>query len=518
MSTLLDTLDRWKPFVAIVVGDFMLDQIVYGNADRLSPEAPVPVLHVQRCEDRPGGAANVCLDLVAMRGTVHAVGVTGSDAEAALLRSALAASGVDAEALVADATRPTTVKRSLVGLAQHRHPQKMFRLDAESRAPLAAGVEDRLIERFMALLPGAGVVCIEDYNKGVCTPRLCRAVIDACRARGVPVLVDPAAIESYAKYRGATTITPNRTEATAATGDNVAAEAEPAQYAPIARRLLGELELDAAVITLDRHGALLLERGGEPTVVPTSARQVYDVTGAGDMVLAALAAGRVNGLSWPDAVRLANAAAGLEVEVFGVVPMSIEKIHRECLLREKPLTGKLKAAERLLVELQALRSEDAGAPVVFTNGVFDILHAGHVWLLQEARRAGGEGAHLVVGINSDESVRRYKGPSRPIHTQEDRAAVLGALGCVDSVVVFDQDTPAELIQRLRPTVLVKGGEYDEDQMPGAAFVRSIGGRVVRVAMRAGLSSTRVLEELGDPRAKTTPRAEAMAGFIRDTTG
>jgi len=367
-------------------------------------------------------------------------------------------------------------------------------------------------------LPGAGVVCIEDYNKGVCTPRLCRAVIDACRARGVPVLVDPAAIESYAKYRGATTITPNRTEATAATGDNVAAEAEPAQYAPIARRLLGELELDAAVITLDRHGALLLERGGEPTVVPTSARQVYDVTGAGDMVLAALAAGRVNGLSWPDAVRLANAAAGLEVEVFGVVPMSIEKIHRECLLREKPLTGKLKAAERLLVELQALRSEDAGAPVVFTNGVFDILHAGHVWLLQEARRAGGEGAHLVVGINSDESVRRYKGPSRPIHTQEDRAAVLGALGCVDSVVVFDQDTPAELIQRLRPTVLVKGGEYDEDQMPGAAFVRSIGGRVVRVAMRAGLSSTRVLEELGDPRAKTTPRAEAMAGFIRDTTG
>lgn len=510
MSTLLDTLDRWKPFTAIVVGDFMLDQLVFGNADRLSPEAPVPVLQVQRSEDRPGGAANVCLDLVAMRGVVHAVGVTGDDREADLLRSALAAAGVNSDALVPDASRPTTVKRSLIGLAQHRHPQKMFRLDSESRVPLSREVEDRLLQQFLSLLPTADVVCIEDYNKGVCTTRFCQAVIKACRDAGVPVLVDPAAIDDYARYAGATTITPNRNEATGATGDRIAPEADPSEYAPIARRLLDELRLDASIITLDRHGCLLLERGKEPVVAPTYARQVYDVTGAGDMVLAALAAGIANRMSWHDAVRFANAAAGLEVEVFGVVPMPIETIHRECLLRERGLTGKLRTLDQLMVELGAVRS--AGKTVVFTNGVFDVIHAGHVHVLQEAKR---QGDYLVVAINSDAGVKRYKGENRPINGQLDRATVLGAMECVDAVVVFEEDTPQVLIERLRPDVLVKGGEYDESQMPGAAFTKSHGGKVVRIAMKEGYSTTVMLERAGDPRAATTPREVAMDAFIRD---
>ncbi len=492
MSRLLEQLAAWKPFTAIVVGDYMLDQLVYGNADRLSPEAPVPVLHVQRNEDRPGGAANVCLDLVAMKATVHALGVTGDDRDADLLRSALVASRVNADSLVTDPSRPTTVKRSLIGLAQHRHPQKMFRVDHESRAPLSAEIERALIERFEGLVGSADVVCIEDYNKGVCTKELCQAVIHAARKRGVPVLVDPALIEDYSKYRGCSTVTPNRTEAALATGREVSDDAAPEKHAPVAKKLLEDLELEAAVITLDRHGALLLEKGKKPLNVPTVARQVYDVTGAGDMVLAALAGARANGIAWPDAVRLANAAAGLEVEVFGVVPMAIEKIHREVMLREGEhgLNGKVRTLDQLLVEVAAHRND--GKQIVFTNGCFDVLHNGHLSLL---RKAADEGDFLIVGVNSDDSVRRLKGkkdPARPINNETDRAEMLGGLECVDAVVVFGEDTPAELIAAVQPDVLVKGAEYSVDKVVGADVVQGRGGRVVLVTMVDGKSTTAIV--------------------------
>jgi len=482
----------------------MLDQLVYGNADRFSPEAPVPILHVQRTEDRPGGAANVCLDLVAMKGRVHAFGVVGDDREADLLRSALVAAGVDAGGLVADSERPTTVKRSLIGLAQHRHQQKMFRVDYESRAPLPESAVREIVARFKRELPGADAVCIEDYGKGVCTSELCQKIIGLAREAGVPVLVDPAAIEDYAKYKGASTVTPNRTEAMLATGMELIDDAEPERFGALAGQLVDDLSLDAAVITLDRHGALLLERGGVPLHVPTFARSVYDVTGAGDMVLAALAAGRGNGLSWPDAVRLANAAAGLEVEVFGVVPMAIEKIHREVLLRERSMPGKLRTLEQLQIEIAAARNDGVGGAgrsdgrgVVFTNGCFDILHAGHLSLLE---RAAALGDFLVVGLNSDASVRRLKGgkdPSRPINNEHDRALVLGGLACVGAVTIFDEDTPERLIRAVRPDVLVKGDEYSVEQVPGAEFVIEQGGRVELLSMVKGLSTTGAVARIRD---------------------
>ena len=490
MSHLLDKLAAWKGFTALVVGDFMLDQLMYGNADRLAPDSPVPILHVQRTEDRPGGAANVCLDLIAMRASVHALGVVGDDREADLLRSALAASGVQQGGLVTDPARPTTLKRSLIGLAQHRHPQKMFRVDHESRAPLGEHVERQLIARFEELLPGADVVCIEDYNKGVCTPGVCQAIIRAAKRHAVPVLVDPAAIEDYSKYRGATTITPNRSEAALATGIEMDDHAPCEAHAPIARTLVDTLELDAAVITLDKLGALLLERGGQPLPVPTVARQVYDVTGAGDMVLAALAGAIANGIDWPDAVRFANAAAGLEVEVFGVVPMPIERIHREVMLREGGVAtrqGKVRTLEQLLVEVAALRND--AKQIVFTNGCFDVLHNGHLSLL---RRAAAEGDFLIVAVNSDDSVRRLKGrkdPSRPINNEHDRAELLGGLECVDAVLVFTEDTPERVINAIQPDVLVKGAEYSIDQVPGATTVQARGGRVVLLEMVQGKSTT-----------------------------
>jgi D-beta-D-heptose 7-phosphate kinase/D-beta-D-heptose 1-phosphate adenosyltransferase len=493
----------------------MLDQLTFGNADRLSPEAPVPVLHVQRTEHRPGGAANVCLDLLAMRAAVHAIGVTGDDREGDLLRSALVAAGVEADALVADASRPTTVKQSLIGLAQHRHQHKMFRLDFESREPIAPEITRRLLDRFLSLLPKADIVLIEDYNKGVCTPALCAEVIGACRARGIEVLVDPASIKDYSRYRGATTITPNRSETTAAAQLSIPHDAAPAAYEPASRKLQRELDLDAVVVKLDRHGALLLEpspsgRGAFVAQhVPTVARDVYDVTGAGDMVLAALAAARANKLPWFEAARFANIAAGLEVQVFGVAPIPLAEIHRECLRMEAGgagLTSKVRTLDQLLVEVAAARH--AGKTIIFTNGCFDILHAGHLSLLRRAAdqadahgKSGGPHGFLIVAANSDDSVRRLKGrkdPSRPINNENDRAELLGGLECVNAVVLFDDDTPERLIRAVKPDVLVKGDEYTIDQVPGAKFVQESGGRVVLLPMLSGKSTTNIVTKMRQP--------------------
>lgn len=490
MDHLLTQLSDWKPFTALVVGDFMLDQNSYGDAERLSADAPVPVLHITSETFNAGGAANVCLDLVALKGRVLAFGVTGDDAAAERLRAALAQGGVDTAGLVADAARPTTVKQNLIGLAQQRHPQKMFRLDRESREPLGPGVLDRLMARFENALPAADVVCIEDYAKGVCAGDLCQRLIRAARAAGKPVFADPAKLADYARYRGATAITPNRTEAEFATGLKTDGSADVEHNTAIARRLLEQVDLEAVVLTLDRHGALLLERSAAPLSVPTIAREVYDVTGAGDMFLAALAAARANALDWPGAVRFANAAAGLEVEIFGVEPIPFERIRHSLLEQAGKLTGKLRSREQLLVEVEARRR--AGQRIVFTNGCFDVLHAGHVTLLERAAKFGD---YLIVAVNDDASVHRLKGPGRPVNGLDDRAKVLGALGCVSAISAFAEDTPLELIKAVRPDVLVKGGDYTKDKVIGAEIVEAAGGRVELVTLVEGRSTTATLAKL-----------------------
>lgn len=510
MPTLLEHLSHWKPFTALVVGDFMLDRLVFGDAERLSPDAPVPVLRVRRREQRAGGAANVCLDLSAMRGRVRAFGLVGDDDAGRSLRADLERAGVDAAGLVPDPTRPTTAKEYLIGYAQQRHPHKMFRVDEESREPIGAAAAARVIDAFERALPGADVVCLEDYAKGVCTPGVCRAVIERARAAGKPVFVDPALLDDYSKYRGATAITPNRIEARRAAGPDTSGADSPEHNERVARTLLDRLELDAAILTLDRHGALLVERAGGALAVPTLAREVYDVTGAGDMFLAGVAAARANGCSWPDAVRFANAAAGLEVEVYGVQPIPLEQIHHFLLTQSGGAGGKVRTVERLLVEVEARRRR--GERIVFTNGCFDVIHAGHVWLLDQAKK---EGDFLVVATNTDERIREYKGANRPVNRQEDRVRVLAGLAAVDAVVVFDEETPAALIDRIAPDVLVKGDEYTLEQIPGARSVQARGGRVVRVPMMPEQSTTRILQRADDPRASVVVSAGARARFVND---
>ncbi|RNC82300.1 MAG: D-glycero-beta-D-manno-heptose 1-phosphate adenylyltransferase [Phycisphaera sp.] len=487
MVSLTESISKVRPFKALVVGDLMLDELLYGDADRLSNDAPVPVLHVKSSEHRPGGAANVCLNLVAMGASVSVFGVTGNDAEAKKLRTALNDERVGAEGLVADNGRPTTVKRSLIGLAQHRHPQKMFRVDFESSEPLSEEVASRLIDAFDKELADADVVCIEDYNKGVCTREICQEIISRARAADKPVLVDPAAVSDYAKYRGATCITPNRTEAEKATGLESGTET---QNNEIARTLLNDLDLETVVVTLDRHGALLLERGRDPIIVPTVARQVYDVTGAGDMVLAGLAAGAGCGLAWENSVALANTAAGLEVEIFGVEPIPLARIRHEVLKQAGRLQGKLRTAEQARLEADVVRK--TGGKVIFTNGCFDIIHAGHISMLE---RSAEHGAMLIVGLNDDDSIRRLKGEGRPVNSLEDRARVLGAVGCVDAVVPFSEDTPIRLIEEIKPDVLIKGADYRREEVVGYDIVESYGGRVELIDLVEGKSTTGTIERM-----------------------
>jgi D-beta-D-heptose 7-phosphate kinase/D-beta-D-heptose 1-phosphate adenosyltransferase len=490
MDQLLQHLADWRSFHAVVVGDFMLDQLLFGDAERLSPDAPVPVLRVTRQEDRPGGSANLCLNLMALRGRVTALGVVGQDQEAVLLRTALLQQGVDAGGLVTDPNRPTTVKRNLIGLAQGRHAQKMFRVDFESRDPIPGVITDRILQALDQSLKRCDVVCLEDYNKGVCTPELCEAVIDKARRAGKPVLVDPAGITDYRKYRGCTAITPNRTEAERATGKRTS-ESSPEHNADLARELMEMLACEAVVLTLDKQGALLLLSDSSAAVpVPTVAREVYDVTGAGDMFLAGLAAARSNGIPWTDSVRVANAAAGLEVEVFGVQPIPFEKIHSEILNEHASRHGKVRTADELMVQVRAARR--AGKRVVFTNGCFDVLHLGHLTLLERAAKFGD---FLVVALNDDHSVRRLKGPERPWNDQESRARMIAGLGMVDAVVLFHDDTPEKLITQLLPDILVKGGDYTRDQVVGAKVVEQAGGRVEIVPLVEGMSSTATIARI-----------------------
>jgi len=491
MHPLIQRIDRWANPRIAVVGDFMLDRQVFGNADRLSPDAPVPVLAVEREETRAGGAANVCACLRALRSAVLCLGVIGEDEPGRTLRRHLDDAGCDTAGLLALEGRPTTVKQSMVGLAQHRHPQKMFRLDYEDRSPVPADLADRLLQLLASRLPDLDLLCIEDYHKGLLTPELTGRLIRLAREAGKPVLVDPAAVTDYAKYRGATCLTPNRTEAERATG----LPGDDEHLHDMAVRLRDQLDLDALVLTLDRHGALLLERGGEPQRLPTVARSVYDVTGAGDMVLAALAAARANHAPWPEAVELANLAAGLEVERFGVVPITLEEILVEALRREHG-GSKVRTLDQLKPELDAYRRQ--GRTIAFTNGCFDILHPGHIHLL---RGAAAQADLLVLAVNSDASIRALKGEDRPILPETDRLELLGELESVDYLILFgdgrggEADTPRPLLRELKPDVLVKGGQYAHDEVVGWEIVESYGGKVATIPHLEGRSTTSIVEKI-----------------------
>ncbi len=393
------SIDRLRAVKVALVGDFILDCYVHGNVERISPEAPVPVLRSVRRAGSVGGAGNVAAAVPALGGTCWCFGVVGHDAQAQELSKLLAEAGADAAPLIRLSDRPTAVKTRYVGLAQHRHAQQILRVDEECVEPLSEPVADELHRRFAATLEQADVVVLEDYNKGVFTPALTARLIASARAAGKAVVVDPASIRDFSKYRGATVIKPNRYEAATASGVNIV---DDATLDEAARKLMEITQAQAILITLDKEGAYLLWAGQAGRRVPHHRpRAVYDITGAGDETLAMLAVALASGCDYAESADLANVAGGLEVERRGFVPVRREELIEEVQRMIGLRGGKVMSRTRLAEEVARRRA--VGQTVVFTNGCFDLLHMGHVRYLQQARELGG---CLIVAIHSDASVQR----------------------------------------------------------------------------------------------------------------
>ena len=465
----------------LVVGDLMLDEYLWGKAERISPEAPVQVVDVIREELRLGGAGNVVHNLAALGAQVSVCSVVGDDQNGRELLGQFCHHHIDTQAIFQDPGRRTSRKTRVV--AAH---QQIVRIDRESREALPAVVEQQLSCWIAAHAGEYKVIVLSDYNKGVLTPVVIASAISAAAAAGIPVLVDPKGT-NFTRYGGATLLTPNRKEAEAASGIPITDTASLTEAAGI---IMGATGLQHLLITRSEEGMSLFSKSGEIVHIPTVAREVFDVSGAGDTVLAALAVGIASGLTVAESARLANIAAGIAVGKLGTSIVTPQEIIDTVSLSHKDSHAKIKNLDVLVPLIAA--EKNRGKRIVFTNGCFDLLHAGHVKYLQKARNLGDL---LVLGLNSDASVRRLKGPKRPLIDQDERAHLLAALDCVDYVIVFDQDTPLELITALKPHILAKGGDYSLDGVVGRDVVESYGGRVELVTFVDGKSTTNIIERV-----------------------
>ena len=465
----------------LVVGDLMLDEYLWGKTDRISPEAPVQVVDVLREELRLGGAGNVVNNLLTLGTRVSVCSVVGDDGNGWALLTECGRHGIAVDAIFRDPTRCTSRKTRVV--ASH---QQIVRIDRESREPLACETEAQVCDWIMARAGGFDVILVSDYLKGVLTPRVLKTLITAAHGAGIPVLVDPKGTD-FSRYRGATLLTPNRKEAEAASGIAIADAATLEQAAAV---VMEQADLDYLLITRSEEGMSLFARSADTVHIPTVAREVFDVSGAGDTVLASLAVGMAAGLGIAEAACLANVAAGIAVGKLGTSTVTPEEIIAAVSQTHRDSDAKIKHLDAL-TEIIAARKA-LGKTIVFTNGCFDLLHAGHVKYLQKARAMGDL---LVLGLNSDASVRRLKGEKRPLISEEERAHILAALDCIDYVVLFDEDTPLELITALKPHILVKGGDYSVEGVVGREVVEAYGGRVELVTFVDGKSTTGIIERI-----------------------
>lgn len=450
-----------------VLGDLILDRYVWGSVQRISPEAPVQILNVDREEYRPGGAANVVSNLVSLGATVRCGGVVGRDAGGEELLRLLRERNADVSAVLRDRSKPTSMKTRMIA-----HNQQMLRVDHERTGPIGSATQQRLLTAALRASRKADLVIVSDYDKGTLPRELCEKFL--CRAK-CPVLVGLKG-RDYRKYAGATGASLNRNEVLALSRLDDVDHGAP--------KILKELSLEFLIVTLGEKGMCVYSRGGRPITLPAVARQVYDVTGAGDTSFAAFGMAYASGLTLEECATLSTAAAGLAVGKVGTATVTRDEIME--------VTGygdghrKIITLPALLEKLRAGRAE--GKQIAFTNGCFDLLHAGHVSVLEFAR---SKGDLLVVGLNSDRSVRRLKGPTRPIVPQEERARLLAAFEVVDYIVVFDQDTPADLLRRLKPDVLVKGEDYRGKQVVGHEHT----GRILLAPLVKGISSSEIIRRI-----------------------
>jgi D-beta-D-heptose 7-phosphate kinase / D-beta-D-heptose 1-phosphate adenosyltransferase len=458
----------------LVYGDVMIDRYWYGDASRISPEAPVPVVLVEETELRPGGAANVALNMTSLGVQTTLLGLVGEDAEADSLKAAL---GQQAVACCFQSCRGYPTIAKLRVLSAH---QQLIRVDFEKGF---FGVDDAdLMQQYQAKLSDVDVVVLSDYAKGAL--QHVGQLIAKAKAQGLPILVDPKG-RDFSRYAGATLITPNRMEFEAVVGPC----ADLDEIAKKARRLVKELDIQALLVTLGKDGMLLVQEDAPPFHLSTNEKEVYDVTGAGDTVIAVLAASLAAGSSLKEATHLANTAAGIVVGKLGAGTVTVSELRRQLQRHAQSDLGML-TEEMLLLAVADARAH--GESVVMTNGCFDILHAGHVRYLDQAKQCGDR---LIVAVNDDASVRRLKGASRPVNCLQDRMEVLAGLRAVDWVVSFSEDTPKRLVSAVLPDVLAKGGDYHPDEIVGGEAVVSNGGEVHVLPLVSGRSTTRLIEKL-----------------------
>src|ERR1700719_4193652 len=463
----------------LCVGDLMLDEFVYGEVSRISPEAPAPVIAAQRSETNIGGAGNVARNIASLGGRCIFVGLIGEDDAGVKLKTELARHGGIESVLVCDPARPTTRKVRFVSEHFSTH---MLRADWEQAAPASADIEQKLIDAALPQIARADIVLLSDYAKGVLTARVIRNVIDAARKLGRRVIVDPKTA-NFAIYRGATLLTPNRKEFAEATRSRADSEESIIDAAQDAMQLA---DCEAMLVTQSEHGMTLVARKGEVIHVPAHPVKVRDVSGAGDTVAAVLAVTLAAGADWETALRMANAAAAVAVGKKGTATVTSVELRRKILPHAFPAAEeKITAADGDL-GAHLLDWRKQGLRIGFTNGCFDILHPGHVRVLTVAR---GACDRLIVGLNSDASVRRLKGENRPAQDERARSEVLAALEAVDLVVIFEEDTPLDLITRIKPSVLVKGGDYTRQRVVGHEVVDAYGGQVLLVEVLPGFSTT-----------------------------
>lgn len=478
----------------LAVGDIMLDRFQHGDIDRISPEAPVPVIRLGQLREMAGGAGNVAANIASLGGRAVLVGLAGADEAGNRLQALLRATPGIEPRLVQSAARPTITKTRFIA-----GRQQVVRADEESRAPLQAQEEADLQAAVLAALPSAQAVVLSDYGKGVLSPALLAATITGARAQGIPVFVDPKGAD-WRRYAGATCITPNLRELGDAHGAPLAND--DAAIIPAAEAVRRRADASAILVTRSERGMTLISADEPAVSIPTRAREVFDVSGAGDTVIAALALAHADHRPLAQAMHIANAAAGVVVSKLGTATAGIGEVMAELAAQDLPGGGDAQAG---LLSLAAARSRMAhwraqGLTVGFTNGCFDIIHPGHIALLAAARAACDR---LVVALNTDASVQRLKGPARPVNTLESRAAVMAAIRHVDAVVSFEEDTPAAIIAALLPDVLVKGADYTLDRVVGADVVIANGGRVVLADLVAGQSTTAII-------ARSQARAEGTA--------
>lgn len=472
---------RVKGLRALVIGDLMLDEYLWGKAERISPEAPVQVVDVRREDMRLGGAGNVVNNLVAFGAGVSICSVIGGDENGTVLCHAFTGKGVDVAGVFEDPMRMTSKKTRV--LASN---QQIVRIDRETREDISQEFEEKIIAYVGNRHNIWDIILISDYGKGLLTPRVLSGVIASAKERSIPVIVDPKGSD-YLKYRGATIITPNRKEAEVASRVAIKDNESLRRAADL---LLAEGEYQALLITRSSEGMSLFLHGGEVIHIPTVAQEVYDVTGAGDTVVATFGVGLACGLSFERAAHLANVAAGIVVGKVGTSTVSPEEIIGSISRDHQDSDIKIKNLDALASCIEEEKRK--GKRIAFTNGCFDLLHVGHVKYLQKARACGDL---LILGLNSDASIRRLKGEKRPLISQSERAHILAALDCIDYVVIFDEDTPIKLLEILRPDVLVKGGDYTPDRVVGKDLVESYGGRVELVKFVDGKSTTNIIDKI-----------------------